>query len=142
MRFWDSSAIVPLLVSEPTRRQLLELLDADPDLVVWWGTPIECASALARREREGALQVNEATDAFERLQALTTSWQEVTPSEPVRSVAQRLLRVHSLRAADALQLAASVIASEREPSSLEFVTLDERLKVCAQREGFRIARVG
>lgn len=142
MRFWDSSAIVPLLVSEPTRRQLLELLDSDPVLVVWWGTPIECASALARREREGALQVNEATDAFERLQALSTSWQEVSPSEPVRSVAQRLLRVHSLRAADALQLAACVIASEREPSSLEFVTLDERLEVCAQREGFRIVKVG
>ena len=142
MRFWDSSAIVPLLVSEPTRPQLLELLDADPVLVVWWGTPIECASALARREREGALQVHEATDAFERLHAISTSWQEVTPSAPVRSVAQRLLRVHSLRTADALQLAASVIAAEGEPSSLEFVTLDERLKVCAQREGFRVVDVG
>ena len=141
MRFWDSSAIVPLLVSEPTRCQLLELLEADPVLVVWWETPIECASALARREREGALQVNEATEAFERLRALSTSWQEVTPSEPVRNVAQRLLRVHALRAADALQLAASVIASDREPSSLEFVTLDERLKVFAQREGLRVVGV-
>ena len=67
---------------------------------------------------------------------LSVSWQEVVPSGAVRNVAQRLLRVHPLRAADALQLAAATIASEREPASLEFVSLDERLNVAAQREGF------
>jgi predicted nucleic acid-binding protein len=40
-----------------------------------------------------------------------------------------------LRAADALQLAAAVLASEGEPSSLEIVTLDERLSEAAQKEG-------
>ena len=107
-------------------------------MIVWWGTPVESTSAIARREREGSLSVTEATAALERLRALSLAWQEVLPTEPVRSVAQRLLRVHPLRAADALQLAAAVIAAEREPSSLEFVSLDERLNAAAQREGFRI----
>ena len=138
MKFWDSSAIVPLLVIEASREPLLALLDQDPLMIVWWGTPVESTSAIARREREGSLSVTEATAALERLRTLSLAWQEVLPTEPVRSVAQRLLRVHPLRAADALQLAAAVIAAEREPSSLEFVSLDERLNAAAQREGFRI----
>lgn len=138
MKFWDSSAIVPLLVAESSRTQLLDLLGHDPIMLVWWATPVECTSAISRREREGDLGVSEATSALERLQALSVSWQEVVPSEPVRTVAQRLLRVHALRAADAVQLAAAIIASEREPASLEFVSLDQRLNVAAQHEGFPV----
>jgi predicted nucleic acid-binding protein len=131
MKFWDSSAIVPLLVIEASREPLLALLDQDPLMIVWWGTPVESTSAIARREREGSLSVTEATAALERLRTLSLAWQEVLPTEPVRSVAQRLLRVHPLRPADALQLAAAVIVAEREPSSLEFVSLDERLNAAA-----------
>lgn len=138
MRFWDASAIVPLLVDEPTREALLALLEHDPVMLVWWATPVECASALARRERDGALALAEATDALDRLRSLSASWQEVLPSEAVRSVAQRLLRVHPLRAADSLQLAAAIVAAEGEAPTLEFVGLDSRLNDAATREGFRI----
>ncbi len=48
----------------------------------------------------------------------------------------RFLRVHPLRAADALQLAAAFIAAERRPSSLELITLDDRLAAAARKEGF------
>jgi predicted nucleic acid-binding protein len=50
----------------------------------------------------------------------------------------RFLRVHSLRAADALQLAAAFIAAERRPPSLEVITLDERLADAARKEGFAL----
>ena len=138
MKFWDSSAIIPLLVEEASRGRLLDLLERDPTMVVWCGSRIECTSAIARWEREGDFGVREATAALERLRALARAWQEITPTEPVRGVAERLLRVHPLRAADALQLAAAVIASEREPATLEFVSLDERLNIAAQREGFPV----
>ncbi len=138
MRFWDASAIVPLLVSEPTRETLLGLLDGDSGMLVWWGTPVECTSAISRREREGALSVTEATGAVQRLRDISSGWHEILPSEIVRSVAQRLLRVHPLRAADSLQLAAAVVASEREPATLAFVSLDERLSEAASREGFPV----
>ncbi len=64
------------------------------------------------------------------------------PSDAVRSTAQRLLRVHPLRAADSLQLAAAIIAAEHEPGTLEFVSLNARLNEAASREGFRVPAVG
>jgi hypothetical protein len=140
VRFWDASAAVPLLVDEAPRETLLALLERDPVMLVWWGTTVECVSAIARREREKALAFADATAAFERLRALAGEWQEVLPSEPVRSAAQRLLRVHPLRAADSLQLAAAIVASEGDPATLEFVGLDERLNEAAAREGFRVLR--
>lgn len=140
MKFWDASAIVPLLVIEPPRDSLLDLLDHDAEIVAWWGTPVECTSAVSRREREGAMTAADAARAVDVLAEIARSWQEVLPSEAVRSTAQRLLRVHPLCAADSLQLAAAIIAAEREPRTLDFVGLDDRLNDAARREGFRIVR--
>lgn len=138
MRFWDASAIVPLLLDEAERDRLLAELERDPDMFVWWGSAIECVSAISRREREGALSLADAHAALERLRALSEAWQEVLPSDVVRITAQRLLRVHPLRAADSLQLAAAVIAAEGNPPRLQFVCLDERLMEAALREGFSL----
>ena len=138
MKFWDASAVVPLLLDEPGRGPLIALVERDPVLVTWWGTVIECTSAIARREREAAMSLSQATRCLERLRLLSTAWQEVGPVDAVRTIAQRLLRTHPLRAADSLQLAAAVVAAERDPSSLEFVCLDERLGEAAEREGFRV----
>src|SRR5437763_11511491 len=55
VKFWDASALIPLLADEPTRERLLKILEADPEMLAWWGTPVEIASALARREREKLL---------------------------------------------------------------------------------------
>jgi hypothetical protein len=41
-----------------------------------------------------------------------------------------------LRAADAQQLAAALIASDNEPSMLEVVCLDQRLTEALRKEGF------
>ena len=87
----------------------------DPVMCVWWATEVECVSALARLEREGALADTATTVALERLDLLAESWNEVQPVSAVRSAARRLLRVHSLRAADAFQLAAAVVAAEGQP---------------------------
>jgi len=138
VKFWDASAIVPLLVSESSSKKLLALLEEDPVMLAWWGAPIECTSAIARREREGALTTADAASALERLRSLAAGWHEVQPVDPLRGTAQRLLRVHPLRSADSLQLAAAIIAAEHETATLEFVSLDERLNDAASREGFRI----
>jgi len=137
--FWDSSAVVPLLVDEPPRDALLDLLRRDSAMLVWWGTLVECASAIARREREGALGA--ASQMLERLRTMAGEWNEVLATDTVRSAAQRMLRVHPLRAADSLQLAAAFVAAEHDPPSLEFVSLDDRLVEAASREGFRVLRV-
>ncbi len=138
MRFWDSSAIVPLIVAEAGTEGVLAIAGEDPAMCVWWGTELECVSALARLEREDALAQASMTAALERLESLAAAWNEVQPVAAVRGAARRLLRVHPLRAADALQLAAAVVAAEGVPASLDLVTLDERLAVAARREGFGV----
>lgn len=138
MRFWDSSGIVPLLVGEASSAEVSRFYETDPDVVVWWATSVECVSALARLEREGSLNTAAMTDALDRLDALAAAWQEVQPVGPIRRTAIRLLRVHPLRTADALQLAAARAASEDQPETLPIVTLDSRLAEAAQREGFSV----
>ncbi len=142
VRYWDTSAIVPLLVREAATATVEDAYRADPEVVTWWGTPVECVSALARLEREGALGGADFRTAGERLSALELAWAEVQPSDRVRTIAVRLLRVHALRAGDALQLAAALVAAEDHPASLEIVTLDERLSRAAEREGMRVVAPG
>jgi len=62
----------------------------------------------------------------------------IEPVDVVLETARRLLRVHPLRAADSFQLAAAFLAAEGRPSTLEFVCLDDRLVIAAQREGFLV----
>jgi predicted nucleic acid-binding protein len=138
MKFWDASAIVPLLVAETTTEQLQTLARDDPDMLAWWASSVECASALARLERGSALDSKSMTHALQRLTAIADSWHEVEPSEAVREHAVRFLRVHPLRAADAMQLAAAFVAAEGRPASLEVVTLDERLADAMRKEGFAL----
>jgi predicted nucleic acid-binding protein len=141
MTFWDASAIVPLVMSEPTTKGMQALAARDPVMLVWWSTEVECASAIARLERDGALDDSSAGQAFERLKRLAGGWHEVDPGDTVREAAVRFLRVHPLRAADALQLAAAFVAAERRPSSLRLVTLDERLAAAGRKEGFELLDV-
>jgi uncharacterized protein len=138
LRYWDSSAIIPLTVTEASTDAMRAIAEEDPVMCVWWATEVECVSALARLERDGALTDTATTAAVERLDLLAESWNEVQPVAAVRSAARRLLRVHALRAADALQLAAAVVAAEGQPASLVVVTLDERLAAAARREGFTV----
>jgi uncharacterized protein len=140
LRFWDSSAIIPLAVAEASTGAMQAIAEEDPVMCVWWATEIECVSALARLEREGALTETATTAALERLDLLADTWNEVQPVVAVRGAARRLLRVHTLRAADALQLGAAVVVAEGLPSSLDIVTLDERLAAAARREGFTVKK--
>ena len=136
MKFWDASAVVPLLIAEESTRRLQALTAKDSAMLVWWASAVECVSALARLERDGALNPAAMTLALQRLHKLSAGWHEVDPRDEIRETAARFLRVHALRAADALQLAAAFAAAERRPASLEIVTLDERLANAARKEGF------
>lgn len=136
MRFWDASAILPLLLTESASPAATALYESDTDMVTWWATEVECVSALARRERERSLEARDIQHAIERLVFLAATWTEVQPATRVRQTAERLLRVHPLPVADALQLAGAIVAADGDPRSLPLVTLDERLALAAEREGF------
>ena len=137
MRFWDTSAVVPLLVEEEASAGVRTLLESDPEIVAWWGTPVECASAMARLRREEVVTVVEEERVLELVRRLRDGWLEILPSSEVGTVAMRLLRVHPLRASDALQLAAARLWAG-SAADAELVTLDERLALAARLEGFRV----
>lgn len=114
------------------------MLAEDKELVVWWGTELECVSAIGRQERGTVLDGVQVEGALRSLTDLQQRWIEVQPVGSVRTTARRLLRLHPLRSADALQLAAAIVCAEGEPGVLPFVCLDKRLADAARREGFTV----
>ncbi len=138
MSFWDASALVPLFLRQRASASARTLYRKRPDVVVWWGTAVECESAIARLERAGELTPDETENARARLFEAEVGWTEVEPSGAVRRTARRLLRVHDLRAGDALQLAAALVFADGEPKSVPVVCLDTRLSAAARREGFTV----
>ena len=138
MKFWDASAIVPLLVEEPHSATVREILVEDPPMVVWWGTRTECISALMRQVREGGLTSVDERSARHVLHILMQTWIEMLPSDAIRGTAERLLAVHSLRTADALQIAAAIQWCQGLTTDQALVTFDRRLREACYREGFTI----
>lgn len=138
MRFWDSSAIVPLLVEQPLSRQADQWLAADDQTAIWTVTPVEIASALWRLVREQALEPAQARAAEARSEEVTQASHVVVDVDGVKARAVRLLRVHHLRAADAMQLAAALVWSLDRPAGRVLHTFDARLADAAQREGFEV----
>ena len=138
MRFWDASALVPLITQDDHSVILEKLYGDGSSIWVWWVTPVEIASSIARRERSGELSAQTATQAYATLARMGATWHEILPVEPLRESAKRLMRVHPLRAADGLQLASalSLAASGLEP--LEFISCDSRLSDAAAREGLKV----
>jgi hypothetical protein len=137
MRFWDSSAVIPLLLDEGQSTEMLRLYDADGAQTVWCLTEVEAASAIARKAREGTVAERENA-ARSQLRFLRERWIEVSSLESVRARALRLLSIHSLRAADALQLAAALVSCDERTESLPFVCLDDRLADAARKERFPV----
>lgn len=135
MRYWDASALVALIVVEPDSAPRAKPLREDPQVVTWWGSAIECASALNGRARAGELDPGGLRLALKRLDVLAAAWVEILPGDRVRRRAIRLLRVHPLCAADALQLSACLTASGDAPEALPFACADARLRDAADKEG-------
>ena len=138
MRFWEASAIIPLFVSQSGSARVRKLTEQDGEMTVWWGTWVECEGAWVRLRREGAIDAESALRVREEFEGLRSRWGEVQPSADVRDSAVLLLHRHPLRAADALQLGAALTWASGASSSRAFVSLDERLRAAAEREGFTV----
>ena len=135
--FWDASALVPLCVHEVTSRQAQSYLRRLMP-VVWWGSPLEVHSAIARLHRLAKLNDVEKQGALSRLNLLCRGWREILPADQARDLAARLLDTHDLRAADSLQLAAALIWCQQRPAKRNFVCGDQRLSKAAASVGFSV----
>ena len=138
MRYWDASALVPLVVAEPHSGMVRTWLSEDDGIVTWAWTRTEIASAIERRARDGSLSRPQRREVLRRFDAFAGSWDEVTDALAVRSRANALLARHPLRAADAGQLGAALLIQEQLAGALTFVCLDHRLSSAAELESLRV----
>jgi|SRR5262245_34626451 len=138
VKFWDTSAIIPLVLVESASARVRNWYRTDSEIIVWTLTRVELLSAIARRRREDSRSTPMLTAARRNIIRAWDGWSEVTTVELVRRHAERLVESYPLRAADALQLGAALMAAEGDPRNLEFVTLDRNLADAAEREGFPV----
>jgi len=138
MRFWDSSALIPLVVEEERSRACRSLRRANSSIAVWALTRTELTSAVQRLAREGLLRRDDVKVALRRVRLLEQRWTEVEAWQAVRDRADRALGSHPLTAADALQLAAALVLANERPRGRVFVTADKRLSQAASAEGFDV----
>jgi hypothetical protein len=136
MRYWDSSALVALHVEQTATPRVRELYAKDPDVLTWVLSDVEVRSGIARLARDASLEAVAAQDAIARIEAFWESVHEISLVEAVKRRAKRLLGVHSLKAADAMQLGAALAGAYDNPLGWEFVCLDHSLGAAARREGF------
>ena len=138
MIWWDSSALVAILLEQWPSDDLKDLLSLGNSQAVWWGTVVEAASAIHRSQRRRPLPRAAAAQLLTKVDEFLARALEVPPSDELRAIACGVLRVHDLRAADALQLAAALMWAEQRPAGRGFVCLDRKLREAAMREGFDV----
>jgi uncharacterized protein len=138
LRLWDSWALVPLILEETSSAPVSRLLSEDDEVVVWWGTWVECAVAISRPSREGRLDEEAEEEARTVLNGLTDNWTKIRPTDELRILAALVSEGYSLKAADALQLAAALRWCEGDTRGRGFVCLDDSLRRAVSDEGFRV----
>lgn len=141
MKFWDTSALVALAFPEAFSGAATTIADEDDAISTWWGTPVEIESAVQRAARAGGITPHAVRLGRAFLDQVEKRTAEMAPTADIRETARRLVRVHELRAADALQLAAAVAWCGGRPKSEGFVSLDRRLRTAAELEGFSVLPV-
>ncbi len=138
MKFWDTSALFVLLTVQPGTSTAMSIFASDPEIAIWWGTPVELSSATARLKRMGEIDEPAHAKILSKIGPLTQQCEEVQPTEEVRQTALRLIRLHDLRSADSLQLAAALVWARHIPAGIEFVCMDAKLCAAAEKEGFTV----
>ncbi len=136
MIFWDSSALLPLFIEEERSSEMHAILKSDVSIVVWWGSTVECFSAFARLRRERIIDIAQEQEVRAQLLSVRRHWSEIQPGNDLRALAHQLLLVHTLSAADSLQLAAALIWADKLPSDHVFLSFDTKLHEAARKEGF------
>lgn len=135
--FWDSSALAPLCMREPsTQRARAFFRRYSP--VVWWASDVELYSAIARSLRFGSVNASEADRATAALDRIRFNWREIMPGDDLRKLARDLLDRFPLRAADSLQLAAALTWCDNRPPGRTFLCGEKRLAQAAEALGFSV----
>lgn len=128
---------MPLCASQSGTAQS-KLWLATYKVVIWWATPVEIASALARLLRIQQLDSQQWSQSVRLARGLANIWSVVEASDNVRRNAVELIQRYDLHAADSLQMAAALQWCEGVPQGRVFLTADGRLRDAARLVGFDV----
>jgi uncharacterized protein len=131
VRFWDTSALIPILLDEDRSTIALSFMRTDSNVVVSFLTLVEIDSTLARRQASA----QQRRDALELYASLRSIWTVIDDYKAIVHEARRVAQTHALRSGDAVQLASAVIGC-RPKGLIPFVCFDDELNAAAFAEGF------
>ena len=137
IRYYDASALAKRYITEPHSNEV-DLMLSDGIAVTCRISEAEIASALARRQREGSIKVEERDRLMGVLEQDIASLYVIEISPEISALACGLLMRYKLRAADALHLASALFLTRRSEIKMQFVAFDHDLNEAARREGFSL----
>ncbi len=143
--FCDSSAIVKRYVNEIGSNYVDNLAESKSGNIILLAriTRVEFAAAVARRLKSGSIIATDAQNALAAFQHdLTNNYFTVEITPLLLSAAVTLATKHALRGYDAVQLAATLEASDERIANglapLTLVSADTELNSAAQAEGLNV----
>jgi uncharacterized protein len=139
LAFWDSSALVKLLIEERGTDVAVALWDGPARAVASRLCVPEMSAALAAAERGARLDPARGRVARTEWQRYLSALDLVEVSADVADRAAGLAAVHPLSGADAVHLASALVLPARE---LVVATWDRRLSTAAAAEGLSVAPGG
>ena len=143
---WDTSALARRYVTgEPGSSRVVAACDSpDYSLLVSDLLPVEIASTLALKVRTRDITLAERDLSWQEFMAhLDSEYEIIRLSDPIFERAEYLLFRHTLRASDAIHLAAALAVSEAAPRlDLEFWTADRQQAQAGRSEGLAVQLIG
>ena len=110
--YFDTSALVPLIIAEPASRCCRSVWDAADAVLCAELGYVEAAAALARARRSARMTDDEHADALRRLDDLWGQLLSVPVDGHLVREAARLAGEHAVRAYDAVHCAAALRAAD------------------------------
>jgi len=137
--YFDTSAVIPLLIGEPSSPTCARLWnEATRSISVRLLYP-EARAALARAQRLGRISRLQHAAAVEELETIITEIDHVEMTAGLAREAGDLAQAHRLRGYDAVHLAAAMATLDGE---VVLVTGDNDLSGAARRQGLPVALTG
>ena len=134
--YFDTSAIIPLIINEPSSDRCNRMWDESSRVVSVRLLYPEARAALAKAERMGRLSATQRAAAVVELETIITQVDHIEVTEPLAHRAGELAQAHGLRGYDAVHLAA---ASAVADSDVVLVTGDTDLAKAATSIGIAVS---
>jgi uncharacterized protein len=112
--YFDTSAIIPLIINEPTTGRCNRLWNESSRVVSVRLLYPEARAALAKAERMGRLSDGQMASAVRELDWILTEVDHIEVTEVLARRAGELAQAHGLRGYDAVHLAASSAVADSD----------------------------